>query len=148
MWKINGAGSSPLNDVVHSSSTGNITVNLKENSTLIVAEGKGGNTGGELLSNLTSTGSTHIIPVYTGVAGGSYIPYKATRLPLTIDQNVNLDNPIDAYLKSEFSSSSITVNAGKSITGSGAITSPIKLAKKSKVAIAQKIVQQEYKEMM
>ena len=136
--KINGAGSSPLNDVVHSSSTGNITVNLKENSTLIVAEGKGGNTGGELLSNLTSTGSTHIIPVYTGVAGGSYIPYKATRLPLTIDQNVNLDNPIDAYLKSEFSSSSITVNAGKSITGSGAITSPIKLAKKSKVAIAQK----------
>lgn len=137
--KINGTGTSPLSDVVHSSSTGNITVNLKENSTLIVAEGKGGNTGGELLSNLTSSsGSTHIIPVYTGIAGGSYIPYKATRVPLTIDQNLNLDNPNDAYLKSEFSSSSMTLNAGNVITGSGAITSPTKLAKKSKVAIAQK----------
>ena len=136
--KSSETGTSPLNSIVHSSSTGTITVNLKEDSTLIVAEGKGRNVGGELLSNLTSAGNTHIIPVYTGVAGGSYIPYKATRLPLTIDQNVNLDNPIDAYLKSEFSSSSITVNAGKSITGSGAITSPIKLAKKSKVAIAQK----------
>ena len=136
--KSSETGTSPLNSIVHSSSTGTITVNLKEDSTLIVAEGKGGNVGGELLSNLTSAGNTHIIPVYTGVAGGSYIPYKATRVPLVIDQNVNLDNPADAYLTSEFSSSSITVNAGKTITGSGAITSPIKLAKKSKVAIAQK----------
>ena len=136
--KSSETGTSPLNSIVHSSSTGTVTVNLKEDSTLIVAEGKGGNVGGELLSNLTSAGNTHIIPVYTGVAGGSYIPYKATRVPLVIDQNVNLDNPADAYLTSEFSSSSITVNAGKTITGSGAITSPIKLAKKSKVAIAQK----------
>ncbi|MDO4690657.1 MAG: autotransporter-associated N-terminal domain-containing protein, partial [Fusobacterium sp.] len=126
---------SPLNSIRSSSSTGQLTVNLADNSTLIVAEGNGGTSGGELLSNLSNSTST------TGIiinGSGNYTPYKAYRLPLIVDTDVDLNEPTDKYLISEFSSSSVTLENGKTISGSGKITSPSNLAKRSKSAIAQK----------
>ena len=107
-------------------------------STFLVAEGSGGNVGGELVSNLgTGSGSGTTGIVINGTAG-DYTPYKASRVHLTVDVDSNLDSSSDAYLNSEFSSSSVTVNNGVTISGSGAITSPATLASKSKAAIAQK----------
>ena len=105
----------------------NILVDGKENV---------GNVGGELVSSLTSLGTGTIVGLHINGVSGSYTPYKATRVPLTVDVNSNLDNPGDAYLKSEFSSSSVTNNAA--ISGSGAITTPTSLRDKSKLGIAQK----------
>lgn len=129
---------SPLASIRETSSTKDLVVNLQNGSTLIVAEGNGGNTGGEAVSNLGSTlGGTTTGIIINGTAG-QYIPYKASRVHLKVDEDSNLDSIADTYLNAEFSSSSITLEAGKTISGSGAITSPIKLAKKSKAAIAQK----------
>ena len=128
---------SPLSSIRHNSSTGILTVNLANGSTLLVAEGNGGNTGGELVSNLGSGVGT-VTGINVVGNAGQYVPYKASRVHLAVDINSNLDNISDAYLNSEFSSSSITVNPGITISGSGAITSPVALANKAKAAIAQK----------
>ena len=133
---VKNASGSPLSEVVSSSSTKNLNLNMQSGSTLIVAEGNGGNVGGELVSSLTSLGTGTIVGLHINGVSGSYTPYKATRVPLTVDVNSNLDNPGDAYLKSEFSSSSVTNNAV--ISGSAAITTPASLRDKSKLGIAQK----------
>ena len=133
---VKNASGSPLSEVVSSSSTKNLNLNMQSGSTLIVAEGNGGNAGGELVSSLTSLGTGTIVGLHINGVSGSYTPYKATRVPLTVDVNSNLDNPGDAYLKSEFSSSSVTNNAV--ISGSVAITTPASLRDKSKLGIAQK----------
>ena len=133
------AGSgSPLSAIRHASSTGTLTVNLANGSTLMVAEGNGGIVGGELVSSLGSGISSSVPGINIVGTAGQYTPYKASRVPLTIDVNSNLDSSADAYLNSEFSSSSITVKNGVTVSGSGAITAPAGLREKSKVAIAQK----------
>ncbi|WP_158612524.1 autotransporter domain-containing protein, partial [Leptotrichia sp. OH3620_COT-345] len=135
-----GAGS-PLENIRSSASTGTLTVNLANGSTFLIAEGNGGNVGGEKVSSLRAGSGGSVPGIVINGTPGQYIPYKASRVPLTVDVHSNLDNVADAYLNSEFSSSSITVEAGKSITGSGILTAPAKLVGKSKVAIAQKNTQ-------
>ena len=138
---IKGATGDPIEKVLTSSSAANgvLTLNMASGSTLIVAEGNGGNsTIGAKVSSLSSltSGTTPGISVIG--TSGSYTPFKATRLHLLIDKDSDFDNPADAYLNSEFSSSSVTLDSGITISGSGAITSPAALSSKSKVAIAQK----------
>lgn len=135
---VKNVSGSPLESIRHLSSTGTLTLNMANNSTLIVAEGNGGNVGGELVSNLSSSAGGGTAGIVVNGATGSYVPYKASRVHLTVDQNSDLDNQLDAYLNSEFSSSSITVNNGITVSGSGAITAPAALASKAKAAIAQK----------
>ena len=135
---VKNVSGSPLESIRHLSSTGTLTLNMANNSTLIVAEGNGGNVGGELVSNLSSSAGGGTAGIVVNGATGSYVPYKASRVHLTVDQNSNLDNQLDTYLNSEFSSSSITVNNGITVSGSGAITAPAALASKAKAAIAQK----------
>ena len=133
---VKNASGSPLSALISSASTKTLNLNMQSGSTLMVAEGSGGNVGGELVSNLSSLGTGSITGLNITGTPGTYVPYKATRVPLTVDVNSNLDNPGDAYLKSEFSSSSVTNNAA--ISGSGAITTPTSLRDKSKLGIAQK----------
>ena len=133
---VKNASGSPLSQIISSASTKTLNLNMQNGSTLIVAEGNGGNVGGELVSNLTSIGTGSITGLNVIGASGTYTPYKATRVPLTVDINSNLDDVNDAYLTSEFSSSSITNNSV--ISGSGAITAPASLRDKAKLGIAQK----------
>lgn len=135
---VKSGSNSPLASIRKSTSTGTLTLNMANGSTLIVAEGNGGNVGGELVSNLSNSAGGGTTGIVVNGTAGSFVPYKASRVHLTVDQNSNLDNPLDAYLKSEFSSSSITIDNGITVSGSGAITTPTALANKAKVAIAQK----------
>ena len=129
---------SPLASIRHAGSTGTLTVNLANGSTLMVAEGNGGTASPERISSLSSVGSSSVTGINIVGTVGQYVPYKALRVPLLVDRNSNLDSAADTYLNSEFSSSSVTIDTGVTVSGSGALTSPTKLVKKSKVAIAQK----------
>ena len=129
---------SPLASIRHASSTGTLTVNLANGSTLMVAEGNGGTASPERISSLSSVGSSSVTGINIVGTAGQYVPYKALRVPLLVDRNSNLDSAADTYLNSEFSSSSVTIDTGVTVSGSGTLTSPTKLVKKSKVAIAQK----------
>ena len=129
---------SPLASIRHAGSTGTLTVNLANGSTLMVAEGNGGTASPERISSLSSVGSSSVTGINIVGTAGQYVPYKALRVPLLVDRNSNLDSAADTYLNSEFSSSSVTIDTGVTVSGSGALTSPTKLVKKSKVAIAQK----------
>ena len=131
---------SPLASIRHAGSTGTLTVNLANGSTLMVAEGNGGTASPERISSLSSVGSSSVTGINIVGTVGQYVPYKALRVPLLVDRNSNLDSAADTYLNSEFSSSSVTIDTGVTVSGSGALTSPTKLVKKSKVAIAQKIL--------
>ena len=136
--KKSNSGTSPLAGIRHLASSGTLTVNLANGSTLMVAEGNGGTANPEKISTLGGAGSSSVTGINIVGTAGQYVPYKASRVPLVIDRNSNLNSAADTYLNSEFSSSSITINRGITVSGSGALTSPTKLAKKSKVAIAQK----------
>ena len=129
---------SPLASIRHAGSTGTLTVNLANGSTLMVAEGNGGTASPERISSLSSIGSSSVTGINIVGTAGQYVPYKALRVPLLVDRNSNFDSAADTYLNSEFSSSSVTIDTGVTVSGSGALTSPTKLVKKSKVAIAQK----------
>ena len=129
---------SPLASIRHTGSTGTLTVNLANGSTLMVAEGNGGTASPERISSLSSIGSSSVTGINIVGTAGQYVPYKALRVPLLVDRNSNFDSAADTYLNSEFSSSSVTIDTGVTVSGSGALTSPTKLVKKSKVAIAQK----------
>ena len=129
---------SPLGSIRHAGSTGTLTVNLANGSTLMVAEGNGGTASPERISSLSSVGSSSVTGINIVGTAGQYVPYKALRVPLLVDRNSNLDSAADTYLNSEFSSSSVTIDNNITVSGSGALTSPTKLVKKSKVAIAQK----------
>ena len=99
-----------------------------------------------LLSNVpvpssNVTGDYEITPgIVIKGDSGNYITTKSTKVNLQMDMDSNLDDKNDRYLNSEFSSSSITLLNGRSIKGSGALTTAdtsIEKVKKSKAAIAQ-----------
>ena len=133
-----------LNRVVKSGSTGKIYLTLQDGATLSVIEGDG--TTPLLLSNVplppsNTTGDHEIEPgIVIKGNSGNYITTKSTKVNLQMDMDSNLNDKNDRYLNSEFSSSSITLLSGRSIKGSGILTTADtsdEKVKKSKVAIAQ-----------
>jgi len=133
-----------LNRTVKPGSTGKIYLTLQDGATLSVIEGDG--TTPLLLTNVPNaagnvSGDYEIEPgiVIRGTSG-NYITTKSTKVNLQMDMDSNLDDKNDRYLNSEFASSSITLMNGKTIRGSGALTTADttdEKVKKSKVAIAQ-----------
>ncbi|MHB9324910.1 hypothetical protein ACW0TE_08265, partial [Fusobacterium polymorphum] len=130
--------------VVKAGSTGKIELTLKDGATLNIIEGDG--TTPVLLSNIPDTtlntsGDYEIKPgIIIKGTSGNYITTKSTKVNLQMDMDSNLDNKNDRYLNSEFSSSSVTLMPGKTISGSGVLTTADTSAEKvekSKVAIAQ-----------
>ena len=133
-----------LDRVVKAGSTGKIELTLKDGATLNIIEGDG--TTPVLLSNIPDTtlntsGDYEIKPgIIIKGTSGNYITTKSTKVNLQMDMDSNLDNKNDRYLNSEFSSSSVTLMPGKTISGSGVLTTADTSAEKvekSKVAIAQ-----------
>ena len=133
-----------LNQVVKPGSSGRLELTLQDGATLNIIEGDG--TTPVLLSNIPTvtlnTGTDNeIVPrIVIKAASGNYITTKSTKVNLQMDVDSNLDNKNDRYLNSEFSSSSVTLMTGKTISGSGALTTAHTSAEKvekAKVAIAQ-----------
>ncbi|MDO5089093.1 MAG: autotransporter-associated N-terminal domain-containing protein, partial [Leptotrichiaceae bacterium] len=123
-----------LNNIRENSTNGRIDLTLEDDAVLSVIEGTGGNTPLSTTQYLTGgLGSgllkgAEIAPgIFINANSGNYIRTKATRVHLILNGDSNLDDPVDVYLNSEFSSSSITVEAGKTISGTGSLTAPAKL---------------------
>ncbi|WP_147369684.1 autotransporter-associated N-terminal domain-containing protein, partial [Fusobacterium hwasookii] len=133
-----------LNQVVKPGSTGKLELTLQDGATLNIIEGDG--TTPVLLSNIptvtlnTGTDNEIVSGIVIKAASGNYITTKSTKVNLQMDMDSNLDNKNDRYLNSEFSSSSVTLMPGKTISGSGVLTTADTSAEKvekAKVAIAQ-----------
>jgi len=133
-----------LNQVVKAGSSGRLELTLQDGATLNIIEGDG--TTPVLLSNIptvtlnTGTDNEIVPKIVIKAASGNYITTKSTKVNLQMDVDSNLDNKNDRYLNSEFSSSSVTLMTGKTISGSGALTTAHTSAEKvekAKVAIAQ-----------
>ena len=111
--------------------TGTGTLNLKltdSSSKMMILEPTGGGT--MLLSSLGG-GGTPLLPTNVTIDAGSVSDYKILQVnkgTLSINQNVDLDNVNDAYNRTDFSSSNVTLESGINMTSN----SP------SKIAIAQK----------
>ncbi|QYR65400.1 autotransporter-associated N-terminal domain-containing protein [Fusobacterium animalis] len=97
---------------------------LEDGGTLMILDKPQGGeltlTGVSTLQNInTSLGNNVEID---GVASGKYKVYSVYRGSLKMDQNVNLDNTMstatpDAYYKVDFRSSNMTLDAGKTVSG-------------------------------
>ena len=99
--------------------TGLGTMNLKltdSNSRLLILEPVGGG-----VINLSSLGTgSGLLPSRIVIDPSSVTNYKILQVNkgnLNIDDNVNLDSSNDPYNRTDFSSSTVTLASGKSITG-------------------------------
>ena len=101
--------------------TGNLNIKLTDpNASLFVLDNPGGTIN---LSAATSSGITASLPATVTIDPSSnpnYKPYSVFKGGLNIDLNVNIDDPNDAYNRSEFLSSNVTLLAGKTMTSSTA----------------------------
>jgi hypothetical protein len=99
--------------------TGTGILNLKltdSSSKMMILEPTGGGT--MLLSSLGG-GGTPLLPTNVTIDAGSVSDYKILQVnkgTLSINQNVDLDNVNDAYNRTDFSSSNVTLENGISMT--------------------------------
>ena len=105
----------------------NLTLNMATGSRLFIASDVG--------MNLSSTGVTGLFAAGTGptINGTDYKTFMLYNSKLTIDQNVNLDNPLDAYSMLELASSSVTNNS----TMTGSLNNQTAIAQEQGVASHQ-----------
>ena len=92
-----------------------LTLNMEQGSRLFIAQ--------NVAMDLTGTGPGGIAGALPGVTFTGSNDYKTFMLylsKLTLDQDINLDNPLDAYNKLEISNSTIENSNSKTITGTTA----------------------------
>ena len=92
-----------------------LTLNMEQGSRLFIAQ--------NVAMDLTGTGPGGIAGALPGVTFTGSNDYKTFMLylsKLTLDQNINLDDPLDAYNKLEISNSTIENSNSKTITGTTA----------------------------
>ncbi|WP_339067948.1 autotransporter-associated N-terminal domain-containing protein [Fusobacterium animalis] len=105
-------------------STGKLDVNLRPGGTLMVLDRPtGGNIRLSNVANTSSIASSLGNRVNINSASTKYKVYAVYRGGLQIDQNVQLDNDSnstnpDAFYKVDFRSSNMTLDSGKTMTGS------------------------------
>ena len=101
--------------------SGNLNVKLtSSDSSLFVLDNPGSTIN---LSDTTSIGIIGSLPLTVTIDPSSvsnYKPYSVFKGGLNVDLDVNVDDPNDAYNRSEFLSSKVTVLSGKTISGAGA----------------------------
>ena len=105
-----------LNSIV--TGTGNLNVKLTDQSAkLFIIESTGGITNLSSLvpGSLTMLAGTNVTVDPSSVVGFS--TFLVNKGELNIDQNVDLDNPNDAYNSSVFISSKVTLDSGITMTG-------------------------------
>ena len=92
-----------------------LTLNMEQGSRLFIAQ--------NVAMDLSGTGASGIAAGLPGVTFTGSNDYKTFMLylsKLTLDQNINLDDPTDAYNKLEISNSTIENQNSKTITGTTA----------------------------
>ena len=96
---------------------GSLNIKLTDStSSLFVLDNPGGVIN---LSDTTSAGIIGSLPSNVTIDASSdpnYKPYSVFKGGLNIDMDVNIDNSTDAYNRSEFLSSKVTLQAGKTMT--------------------------------
>jgi len=92
-----------------------LTLNMEQGSRLFIAQ--------NVAMDLRGTAASGIAGALPGVTFTGSNDYKTFMLylsKLTLDDNINLDDPLDAYNKLEISNSTIENKNGKTITGTSA----------------------------
>ena len=92
-----------------------LTLNMEEGSRLFIAQNVQ-----MPLTGTSPTGITAGLPGVTFTGSNNYKTFMLYLSKLTLDDNINLDDPLDAYNKLEISNSTIENKNGKTITGTSA----------------------------
>ena len=107
----------------------NLTLNMEQGSRLFIAQ--------NVHMDLSGTNPTGLATALgTNITGSSdYKTFMLYRSELALDQNINLDNPNDAYNKLEVSNSSIKNNNSNTISGTK--TAQVALAQENDTSLAR-----------
>ena len=92
-----------------------LTLNMEQGSRLFIAQNVAMD-----LSGTAASGIAGALPGVTFTGSNDYKTFMLYLSKLTLDQDINLDNPTDAYNKLEISNSTIENNNSKTITGTSA----------------------------
>ena len=92
-----------------------LTLNMEQGSRLFIAQNVAMD-----LSGTAASGIAGALPGVTFTGSNDYKTFMLYLSKLTLDQDINLDNPLDAYNKLEISNSTIENSNSKTITGTSA----------------------------
>ena len=92
-----------------------LTLNMEQGSRLFIAQNVAMD-----LSGTAASGIAGALPGVTFTGSNDYKTFMLYLSKLTLDDNINLDDPLDAYNKLEISNSTIENKNGKTITGTSA----------------------------
>ena len=92
-----------------------LTLNMEQGSRLFIAQNVTMD-----LSGTAASGIAGALPGVTFTGSNDYKTFMLYLSELKLDQNINLDDPLDAYNKLEISNSTIENKNGKTITGTSA----------------------------
>ena len=92
-----------------------LTLNMEQGSRLFIAQNVAMD-----LSGTAASGIAGALPGVTFTGSNDYKTFMLYLSKLTLDQNINLDDPLDAYNKLEISNSTIENSNSKTITGTTA----------------------------
>ena len=92
-----------------------LTLNMEQGSRLFIAQNVAMD-----LSGTAASGIAGALPGVTFTGSNNYKTFMLYLSKLTLDQNINLDDPLDAYNKLEISNSTIENQNSKTITGTSA----------------------------
>ena len=92
-----------------------LTLNMEQGSRLFIAQNVAMD-----LSGTAASGIAGALPGVTFTGSNDYKTFMLYLSKLTLDQNINLDDPLDAYNKLEISNSTIENQNSKTITGTSA----------------------------
>ena len=98
--------------------SGKLDLTMQSGSKLYILEGKGTSMNLTTIDSMSAPGSLLTANVEINSASASdYIPLSMDKGTLVLDRNVNLDNSSDIYKRSEFTSVSVDVNSGTTLSG-------------------------------
>ena len=92
-----------------------LTLNMEQGSRLFIAQNVAMD-----LSGTAASGIAGALPGVTFTGSNDYKTFMLYLSKLTLDQDINLDDPLDAYNKLEISNSTIENSNSKTITGTSA----------------------------
>ena len=129
LYRGTGGGYTPFNSgtigawaTTRFNNMNNLTLNMAPGSRLFIAQ--------NVAMHLSNTGGSGLsLALGANIVGTDYKTFMLYLSKLTLDQDINLDNPADAYNKLEISNSTIDNNNNNKITGTHA----------GQVAMAQKM---------
>ena len=98
--------------------SGKLDLTMQSGSKLYILEGKGTTMNLTAIDSMSAPGSLLTPNVEINSASASdYIPLSMDKGTLVLDRSVNLDNSSDIYKRSEFTSVSVDVNSGTTLSG-------------------------------